>query len=114
MSFSMLNNLNIKGLFLVVGLMALLAIAMGLSALNGMEQSNDSLRTIYLDRTVGLRQLTTPPFSITKHFNPFFCASMATESPDGPAPTTMTSIIWVPYQKKSADNSTDLFFIESM
>ncbi len=54
----MLNNLNIKGLFLVVGLMALLAIAMGLSALNGMEQSNDSLRTIYLDRTVGLRQLS--------------------------------------------------------
>ncbi len=53
----MLNNLNIKGLFLVVGLMALLAIVMGLSSLNGLEQSNDSLRTIYLDRTVGLRQL---------------------------------------------------------
>ncbi len=54
----MLNNLNIKGLFLVVGLMATLAIVMGLYGLNGMAQSNESLRTIYMDRTVGLRQLS--------------------------------------------------------
>ncbi|MFI3187081.1 MAG: response regulator [Methylococcaceae bacterium] len=53
----MLNNLTMKNLFWVISLMVFLAITMGFFALNAMEQSNEGLRTVYLDRAVVLRQL---------------------------------------------------------
>ncbi|MDO9046163.1 MAG: MCP four helix bundle domain-containing protein [Methylobacter sp.] len=54
----MLNNLTIKArLIFVVGLMSLLAIALGALGLNGMKKANEGLLTVYADRTVPMGQL---------------------------------------------------------
>ncbi|MEI6543955.1 MAG: response regulator [Methylococcales bacterium] len=53
----MLNNLNIKGLFLIVCLMSLFSIMTGGMSLFGMKQSNDSLETVYHDRMMCIDQL---------------------------------------------------------
>lgn len=54
----MLNNLTIKArLILVVGLMALLAVTLGILGLNGMKKANQGLLTVYADRTVPMGQL---------------------------------------------------------
>ncbi|MCF7965752.1 MAG: Tar ligand binding domain-containing protein [Methylobacter tundripaludum] len=54
----MLKNLTIKArLILVVGLMSVLAIALGALGLNGMKKANQGLLTVYVDRTVPMGQL---------------------------------------------------------
>ncbi len=55
----MLNKLTIKArLILVVGLMSLLAVALGGLGLNGMKKANQGLLTVYADRTIPMGQLS--------------------------------------------------------
>ena len=54
----MLNKLTMKYLFWVVTLMAILATLMGVLGLTGMAKSNDGLKTVYLDRTICIAQLS--------------------------------------------------------
>ncbi|MEN9595922.1 MAG: chemotaxis protein [Pseudomonadota bacterium] len=54
----MLNNLTIKNrLFLIIGIMSVLAISLSVMGLYGMKQANDGLQTVYLDRVVPLKDL---------------------------------------------------------
>jgi methyl-accepting chemotaxis protein len=53
-----MNNLTIKTrLIFVIGLLSILLVAIGLYGLWGMSQSNESLRTVYEDRTIPMGQL---------------------------------------------------------
>ena len=54
----MLNKLTMKYLFWVVTLMAILATIMGVLGLTGMANSNDGLKTVYMDRTLCISQLS--------------------------------------------------------
>ena len=55
----MLNKLTMKYLFWVVTLMAILATLMGVLGLTGMAKSNEGLKTVYLDRTICIAQLSS-------------------------------------------------------
>ena len=56
---TMLNKLTMKYLFWVVTLMAILATIIGVLGLTGMAKSNDGLKTVYLDRTLCISQLSS-------------------------------------------------------
>ena len=58
-----MNNLKISTrLILLVGVLSALLMAVGLLGLQGMGSSNDSLKTVYEDRTVALGQLAEVQF----------------------------------------------------
>ena len=54
----MLNKFTMKYLLWVVTLMAILATLMGVLGLTGIAKSNDGLKTVYLDRTLCISQLS--------------------------------------------------------
>ncbi len=54
----MLNNLTIKTrLFLLIGIMSVLAISLSVMGIYGMSKANDGLQTVYIDRTIPLGDL---------------------------------------------------------
>jgi len=55
----MLNKLTMKYLFWVVTLMVILATIMGVLGLTGMAKSNNGLKTVYMDRTLCISQLSS-------------------------------------------------------
>ncbi|MDD5227677.1 MAG: methyl-accepting chemotaxis protein [Methylococcales bacterium] len=54
----MFNNLTIKArLFLLIGVMSVLAISLSVMGIYGMKKANDGLQTVYIDRTIPLANL---------------------------------------------------------
>ena len=53
----MLDKFTIKSLFIIVVLMSLFSLITGTVSLNGMRQTNEALNTVYLDRTICIKQL---------------------------------------------------------
>ncbi len=55
----MFNNLTIKArLILILSILAVLLVGIGLSGLFGMNKTNEGLRTVYVDRTIALGQVS--------------------------------------------------------
>jgi methyl-accepting chemotaxis protein len=55
----MLNNFTVKArLFFLIGMLSILSIVLSIGGLYGMKKTNDALKTVYLDRTLPLADLS--------------------------------------------------------
>ncbi|MDO8991056.1 MAG: methyl-accepting chemotaxis protein, partial [Sideroxyarcus sp.] len=73
----MLNNLTVRTrLFSLIGMMSVLLAIIGFVGLQGMGQSNDGLRTVYLDRTIPLAQLAEMTDLMAENVRQLHLASM--------------------------------------
>lgn len=63
-----MNNLQISTrISLLIGVLILVILGVGYLGLSGMRMSNESLRTVYEDRTVALGQLATVQRLVTRN-----------------------------------------------